>query len=555
MNKLALDPITTEIIQSSLQAACDEMFVAMRKTAMSSIIYEVLDFGTAVTDAKGNIAASGAGIPAFIAMCDKAVQAVIKKYDDSEIYEGDVFATNDPYNGGVTHLNDVIVVMPVFSDGKKIAWTANIAHWPDLGGMAPGGISADATEIFQEGLQLPVIKMINAGKPIQSVIDIITANSRVPQYTLGDMWAAIASIRVGEKRIKDIANKYGRDIFTESVKLFMDYGEHSSLDALTKLPHGTFHGEDLLDDGRKIQVDVTINEKEFIVDLRNNPEQDAGPNNASYDGTVVSAQMAFKGITSSNFVCNAGTFRPLKVICDEGSMFNPVRPAAQGIYYETDIRSYDLIWKTIAHLNPDKSSAGSFASICGTFMGGQHPDTGATFIIIEPQVGGWGASSVNDGCNANFSAFHGDTFNTPAEISEARHGVYVDQMRLTDEDGGEGKYRGGKGIVMDYRVRSKNAWVSVAYTRSKSLPWALDGGNEGGSNYIEVIRKNGKKEKYSVVTGLALEPEDVVRIHTGNGGGCGKPEDRDKRLIEEDLLNEYITPLQAEKYYKFKTKN
>ena len=125
---------------------------------------------------------------------------------------------------------------------------------------------------------------------------------------------------------------------------------------------------------------------------------------------------------------------------------------------------------------------------------------------------------------------------------KARHGVYVDQMRLTDEDGGEGKYRGGKGIVMDYRVRSKNAWVTVAYTRSKSLPWALDGGNEGGPNYIEVIRKDGKKEKYSVVTGLALEPEDVVRIHTGNGGGCGKPEDRDKQLIEEDLLNEYITP-------------
>ena len=478
MNSIKNDPITTEIIQSSLQAACDEMFVAMRKTAMSSIIYEVLDFGTAVTDSNGNIAASGAGIPAFIAMCDKAVQAVIKKYDSNQIKEGDVFATNDPYNGGVTHLNDVIVVMPVFSQGERIAWTANIAHWPDLGGMAPGGISADAKEIFQEGLQLPVIKMIENGKPIQSVIDIITANSRVPQYTLGDMWAAIASIRVGEKRIKDIANKYGTEIFKNSVQQFMDYGERTSLDALSSLPHGTYHGEDLLDDGRKIQVDVTINDKEFIVDLRNNPEQDDGPNNASYDGTVVSAQMAFKGITSSDFICNAGTFRPLKVLCDEGSMFNPVRPAAQGIYYETDIRSYDLIWKTISHLNPNKSSAGSFASICGTFMGGQHPDTGATFIIIEPQVGGWGASSVSDGCSANFSAFHGDTFNTPAEISEARHGVYVDQMRLTDEDGGEGKFRGGKGIVMDYRVRSKNAWVSVAYTRSKSLPWALDGGND-----------------------------------------------------------------------------
>ena len=174
MTKKNLDPITTEIIQSSLQAACDEMFIAMRKTAMSSIIYEVLDFGTAVTDSDGNIAASGAGIPAFIAMCDKAVQAVIKKYDESDIKDGDVFATNDPYNGGVTHLNDVIVVMPIFSLGERIAWSANIAHWPDLGGMAPGGISADAKEIFQEGLQLPVIKMIDQGKTIQSVIVTLT---------------------------------------------------------------------------------------------------------------------------------------------------------------------------------------------------------------------------------------------------------------------------------------------------------------------------------------------------------------------------------------------
>ena len=550
--KKNLDPITVEIIQSSLQAACDEMFVAMRKTAMSSIIYEVLDFGTAVTDTNGNIAASGAGIPAFIAMCDKAAQAVIKKFDSKDIREGDIFATNDPYNGGVTHLNDVIVVTPIFCGGERIAWSANIAHWPDLGGMAPGGISADATEIFQEGLQLPVIKMIEQGKPIRSVIDIITANSRVPQYTLGDMWAAIASIRVGEKRIIDIAKKYGVETFKQSVTLFMDYGEKASLGALSKLPEGTFHGEDLLDDGRKIQVDVTVTKNEFIVDLRNNPKQDEGPNNASYDGTVVSAQMAFKGITSSDFVCNAGTFRPLKVICDEGSMFNPIRPAAQGIYYETDIRSYDLIWKTISHLNPEKSTAGSFASICGTFMGGQHPDTGAAFIIIEPQVGGWGAYDGGDGMNANFSAFHGDTFNTPAEISEARHGVYVDQMRLTEEDGGEGKFRGGKGIIMDYRVRSKNAWLSVAYTRSKSLPWSLEGGREGGPNYVEIIRKDGKKERYSVITVLPLEPEDVVRIHTGNGGGYGNPHDRDIKLIENDLLNEYITLEQASKYYNYK---
>ncbi len=552
MTKNNLDPITVEIIQNSLQAACDEMFVAMRKTAMSSIIYEVLDFGTAVTDTNGNIAASGAGIPAFIAMCDKAVQAVLAKFDEKDIGPGDIFATNDPYNGGVTHLNDVIVVMPVFVGKKRIAWTANIAHWPDLGGMAPGGISAEATEIFQEGLQLTVIKMFDSGKPIQPVIDIIIANSRVPQYTRGDMWAAVASIRIGERRIRDIAEKYGANVFQKSVDQFMEFGELSSLKALKKIKNGTYYGEDFLDDGRKIQVKVKITNKEFIVDLRGNPEQDNGPNNASYDGTVVSAQLAFKGLTSSEFTCNAGTFKPLKVLCDEGSMFKPTRPAAQGIYYETAIRSYDLIWKTISHLNPEKSSAGSFASICGTFMGGTHPDTGEAFIIIEPQIGGWGASSNGDGMNANFSAFHGDTFNTPAEIHEAKHGIYVDQLKLNDQPGGEGQFNGGKGIIMDYRVRSENAWVSVAYTRSKTLPWSLSKGNEGSPNFVEVIRKNKKIEKYSVVTGLALEPDDIVRIHTGNGGGYGDPKKRSPARLKNDLLNEYISLKQAREIYKSK---
>ena len=187
MNSIKNDPITTEIIQSSLQAACDEMFVAMRKTAMSSIIYEVLDFGTAVTDSNGNIAASGAGIPAFIAMCDKAVQAVIKKYDSNHIKKV-MFLLLMILQWRSNSL--MLLLLCQFFHKERMAWTAN-GHWPDLGGMAPGGISADAKEIFQEGLQLPVIKMIENGKPIQSVIDIITANSRVPQYTLGDMWAAI----------------------------------------------------------------------------------------------------------------------------------------------------------------------------------------------------------------------------------------------------------------------------------------------------------------------------------------------------------------------------
>ena len=190
------DPITTEIIQSSLQAAADEMFAAMRRTAMSAIIYEVLDMGTAICTADGELASSGAGIPAFVGMLDKGVKRLIEKFDKpGDIEEGDIFTTNDPFNGGGTHLNDVVVMMPIFSEGEIVAWSANIAHWNDIGGMVPGSMSTDATEIFQEGLQLPGIKLFSRGKPIRPVFDILEANSRMPDFLIGDLWAGIASSR------------------------------------------------------------------------------------------------------------------------------------------------------------------------------------------------------------------------------------------------------------------------------------------------------------------------------------------------------------------------
>ncbi|MGH3050880.1 MAG: hydantoinase B/oxoprolinase family protein, partial [Gaiellaceae bacterium] len=222
----AVDPITLEIIQSSLQAISDEMFLAFRKTAMSAIIYEVLDMGTAITDAEGNLASSGAGIPAFVGVLDKAVQRILEvNGEPGEIHPGDIFATNDPFYGGVTHLNDVVLAMPVFAGERLIAWTANIAHWNDVGGMVPGSISNDATEIFQEGLRLPAVKLVSEGRPIKSVMQIMQVNSRLPDFLQGDMWAGIAAARVGERRLLDLVARYGLDTFVTALDHFMDYGE------------------------------------------------------------------------------------------------------------------------------------------------------------------------------------------------------------------------------------------------------------------------------------------------------------------------------------------
>ncbi|MDW6022592.1 hydantoinase B/oxoprolinase family protein [Mesorhizobium sp. BAC0120] len=550
MPKLANDPITLEIIQNSLQATADEMFAVMKKTAMSSIIYEVLDMGTGITDAKGALASSGAGIPAFVGVLDKSVKVVVGKFDKlGDIEPGDVFATNDPYYGGVTHLNDIIVMMPVFADGRIIAWTANIAHNSDVGGMAPGSLTGEATEIFQEGLRLPAIKVISKGEPIRSVMEIIKVNSRMPDVLEGDVWAAIASVRIGAKRLQELAEKYGVETFETAMASFMDFGEQVSLKELAKLPKGTFELSEEQDDGRVFNVKITISDSEFVVDLRDNPDQSVSPVNTSPDGVMVCAQMLFKSLTDPESPANEGSFRPIRLLTREGSVFHAKEPAPLGFYYEIELRVYDLMWRCLAPYMPERLPAGHFASICGTFIGGIHPDTGRQYTIIEPQLGGWGASRGMDGNTAIFSGFHGETYNCPAEINEARNGLYVDRMELNLEPGGEGKYRGGRGIVMDYRIRGDNGFLTAGYTRSKFPAWGIDGGREGSPNYVRYMGKDGTDKRFAFVSGLTTHPDDVIRVVTGNGGGIGDPRERDPALVEDDIKNGLITRDRAREVY------
>jgi len=547
MNK-EYDPITLEIIQSSLQAAADEMFGALRRTAMSAIIYEVLDMGTGITDKDGELAGSGAGIPAFVGVLDKTVKRVLEKFDQpGDIEPGDIFITNDPYTGGVTHLNDVILTMPVFADGELVAWTANIAHWNDVGGMVPGSMSTDATEIFQEGMILSAVKLFSRGEPIRSVFDILTANCRMPDFLIGDLWAGVASVRVGEHRVLEIVNKYGKDVFLHAVKEYLDYGEQVTLAALKDLPKGTYTLVEPQDAGPDYKVTVEIRDDEFIIDLRDNPDQDKGPFNMSRDEAIVACQMAFKGIVSPQRLSNGGTFRPLKVLTRPGSVFDPTYPAAMGIYYEITIRVHDLILHCLAPHMPERLPAGGFASVCGTLFGGIHPDTGRSYAVIEP--GGWGGSATADGNSGQFSALHGETYNCPAEVAEARYGVTVDYLSFHDEDGGAGLHRGGKGVRIDYRIRSDNAWLTVAYTRDKNPPWPLKGGQPGSPNHILIRRANGGTERYAVVSGLTLNTDDVIQVMTGTGAGWGDPLERPLELVEQDLKNGYITLEQANRYY------
>ena len=547
----AHDPITIEIIQSALTAITDEMFATMCKTAMSSIIYEVLDFGVALFNARGELASSGSGIPGFIGMLQPGVQAIISKFSGAgEINDGDIFLLNIPHKGGVSHINDVVLIMPVFSAGHIIGWLSNKAHWVDLGGAFPGGISPDATEIYQEGLQLPGIKAIDSGKLNQAVLDIILSNSRVPETTEGDFWAGVASMRAGQKRFLSLAEKYGEDAVRFAIEDYIELGEKIARQAMADLPKGVFHAQETLEDDLTINAVITITDDKFLVDLRNNPKQSATSSlNASHDSTFVDCMMIFKAITSPETFGNAGSFRPIEMLVDTGSMFAAEYPTAVGVYYEASMLMFALLWKALAPAMPERLTAGHYASICGTFMGGPHPETGHNHGIVEPQLGGWGASQDSDGVNALYTGFHGDTFNVPVEITEQRNGLMVDRLCLNDAPGGEGEFIGGKGITLDYRIMTEKWWLTMAYVRSEVGPWGLKGGLEGTTNYVEVVRADGETTRYSACTAVPLGQDDVVKVYTATGGGYGDPKDRSQEKVWEDIKNGYVSPERAKQIY------
>ncbi len=536
--------ITREIIQSALAAVAEEMFATMRKTAMSSVIYEVLDFGVAVTDADGHLASSGAGIPSFVGMLDPAVKAVIAKHGAAGFQDGDIFITNDPFGGGVSHLNDVALVMPVFFAGAVVAWTANKGHWMDIGGMAPGGNSPDAKELHQEGLVLPEVRVFAGHEPLPGILDIIAANSRLPDQALGDFWAGVSALRMGARCIVQLCRRYGADSFLSAVRDYLDLGERQVRRAVRRLPQGRFTATDLWDDGRPLQVAIEVAGDVFTVDLRGNPPQDSGSLNASYQATVVSAQAMFKSLVCPQGVANAGTFRPLRVVCDPGSLFAARRPAAVGFYYENKIRVSDLMWKALAPVLPECPGVGHFCSVCATMIGFTDAE-GRLQSFIEPEVGGWGATTERDGQNAQFSSSHGHTYNCPVEVNEARNGVHVECYALNPEPGGAGCQRGGRGIDLRYRLMHTSGWVTAAYARSRTPPWALAGGSPGTVNRLSIIRRSGEVENRLSASALPIQKGDVVRIRTGAGGGYGEPKRRPQAKVLRDLRDGYISAQEA----------
>ena len=553
---MGTDVFTTEIIKDALVAVGEEMFNAVIRTSMSPIIYETTDFAVGVTDAQGNLLGQGNGVTAFLATLDTAVQSTLERYGEpGDIRPGDVFITNTPYAGGGTHLSDVVVVLPVFDGERLVAFTVNKAHWTEVGGAQPGSVSTEATEIFQEGLHFRFLKLYEGGRLNQSLVQLIRDNVRLPDSTIGDMHAGVAAARVGGRRILELVDKYGRENVLAAMEALLAYGERMTLAELAKLPHGEFEAEDVVeDDGLgngpfRIRVKVTLRSDRMIADFSGTAPQAPGPINCSYTGLVTGARCLFKAVTNPDLPANGGCFRPLEVVCPEGTLISARSPAPVSLYYEALIAAIDVMWKALAPVLPHCLSAGHQRSVGATFISGLHPDTGDLYVMGEPLVGGWGASRGLDGDNGQFCCGNGETYNVPVELFESRYGLEVEQYAFNTEGGGAGQFRGGRGVVLDYRVTSPEAFLTYAASRTERRPWGLAGGALGSTNYAQIIRGNGRVERFGMCTTVRAEKGDVIRLTTANGGGYGNPADRDPTALERDLLNGYVTAEQADREY------
>ena len=553
---MTTDVFTTEIIKDSLVAIGEEMFNAVIRTSMSPIIYETTDFAVGVTDARGNLLGQGNGVTAFLATLDTAVQSSLEHYPQADdIRPGDVIITNSPYSGGGTHLSDVVIVLPVFFGDELIAFTVNKAHWTEVGGTQPGSVSTEATEIFQEGLHFRFLKLYSEGRLNESLVQLIRDNVRLPDSTIGDMHAGVAAARVGGKRILELVEKYGRDEVRAAMEALLAYGERMTLAELAKLPNGVYVADDVVEDdglGKgpfKIHVKVTVEDDRMIADFSGTSPQAPGPINCSYTGLVTGARCLFKAVTNPELPANGGCFRALEVVCPEGTLISACSPAPVSLYYESLIAAIDVMWKALAPVLPHCLSAGHQRSVGATFISGLHPDTGELYVMGEPLVGGWGASRGLDGDNGQFCCGNGETYNVPVELFESRYGLQVEQYAFNMEGGGAGEYRGGRGVVLDYRVTSDEAFLTYAASRTESRPWGLDGGGQGSNNYALILRNDGLVERYGMCTTVRAKKGEVIRLTTANGGGYGAPEARARDAIERDLLNGYITPEQARADY------
>ncbi|ADU51655.1 5-oxoprolinase (ATP-hydrolyzing) [Thermaerobacter marianensis DSM 12885] len=552
----SISPVTVEIIRNALQSAAEEMNASLFRSAFSPVIYEMKDCSVGLFDEQARILGQSAGLPIFLGNLEVCIQTAIEMYGLDWFRPGDVICMNDSYMTG-THLNDITVFSPVFHEGELVGFTANRAHWLDVGAKDPG-MSTDTREIYQEGIRIGPTKIVDAGVPREDVIDLITRNSRFPVAARGDLNAQISACRTGERRFLAIIRRWGLDTVRAACAEIFAQSERLDREAIAAIPDGTYFAEGCLDnDGVSdepvwVRVTVTVQGSDITIDLTGSSPQRPGATNCGLAQTISACRVAYKALINPDAPVTGGTFRPLRVTVPPGSIFAAEEPAATTWYFSHLGLLIDLVQKALAPAIPDRVAAAHYGdSMVVTFVG-HDPERNAPFFNLEATVGGWGAFEGGDGQDALINSVNGDFRNLPVEVLETKYPILVRRYSLRPDSGGPGRFRGGTGAVREYELQADGA-LYLWWERSRCPAWGLMGGGDGSPPQVIVWnpRADGSWEEVRVLkaNGLPLRRGAVVTCMTGGGGGYGDPFQREPARVREDVLDGYVSREAAARQY------
>ena len=546
-----VDPILVEIIRNSLNSAAEQMKRSLIRTAFSPIIYEVLDFASAIYDKNFCMLSQSPSLPGFMGTLSFCVEASVKEVGGEEnLNEGDIILYNNPYGSG-SHSQDAAIVMPVFiNKNKLIGYTAIKAHWLDTGGKEP--YSTDTVDVFQEGTIYPGLKLYKKGKLVEDVYKLIVANSRVPKAIIGDLNAQLNGVKAGARALQRIVNKYGFETFEQSVIKIYEYGEKLVRKTISKIPDGEYSGWGQMDSNGvdegvvKFKIKINVNGSDLELDFSEAPVQQNGPINCPLPSTVSKARVAFSMMAGNGEQPNEGFFRPLVIKTKQGTMFDPVSPAPCFLNGWAGLQVIEIIYKILSEKIPNVFPASSGGCLAAAVWWGKRENNNEPWADGSPHPIGQGAFNGGDG----ITSMHHNSAGTrisPTEIWESRNPWLVNKIELAKDSCGAGKYRGGLGLNLEFEMLEET-YVTTVVERTNFPPWGVNNGKAARSNNVILNTKNGKLN-VPKKTGLKLNKGESIIFKTGGGGGYGNPIERSNKKILNDLKQQYISKEYVEKHY------
>ena len=541
------DPIEFELFKNAIFAIGDEMAVTICRTTYSGVLRDNMDFSTALADANGKMVAQGLTLPGHLGSIPAALAVVVERFA-GDIHPGDMFILNDPFDGGM-HLPDIFIFQPLYHEGKRVAFAATISHHSDVGGRVPGSNASDSTEIYQEGLRIPPLKLFDQGKRNETMWSLIEKNVRIPIQVLGDLRAQLAACHIAETQFAELLERYGLEKVTLYMEEVIDYAERLTRAAIAELPDGQWSFEDWIDDDgidldRPIRLFVTLTKtgEEITVDWTGSSEQVKGAINNSLSFTVAHSVAGIRSVLPLNIPSNEGVFRVIKVIAPPGTIANMVLPAACAARGLTGFRMGDCMFGVLAMMLPERVCAASVGGNTGVSIGG-YDDERKPFIYVDFSCGTHGGRPWADGWQGNSNMF-ANMASQSIEVIETEQPMQILSYEFVPDRAGPGKFRGGAPYRRDYKFLEREAVLQVRSDRRKFRPYGLYGGYPGkaSANFMNPQAENEPLE--SKLT-MNILKGTVFRHELAGGGGWGDPLDRDPDKVLNDVRNELVSPALA----------